>query len=466
LEEIRPHPVSVPAKLIGLFHGIGFFIATPADESGRERTEEKTDKIHKRQADTEYQMPMSNPRYISRLTQDTLALVLAGGRGSRLHELTSRRAKPAVFFGGKFRIIDFPLSNCVNSGIRRISVLTQYKAHSLIRHLVKGWGSFQSELGEFVEVLPASQRTNSSWYAGTADAIYQNLDIIRPWRPRYILVLGGDHVYKMDYGPLLAQHAEKQADMTISCKEVSLQEAGDFGVIGVDKENRVVSFEEKPAEPRPLPGSEDTALASMGNYVFNTEFLYEQLKLDAANPLSSHDFSKDIIPSIISDSHVYACPFQDVEGSVEPYWQDVGTLDAFWAANMGLADVTPKLNLYDDQWPILTYQSQLPSAKFVLQVNVLDSIVSGDCIVSGASLERSVLSSSVNVHSYAEVQESVLLPEVDIGRHCRIKRAIIDRGCLLENGTILGEDPDEDAKRFRVTSSGIVLVTREMLGQE
>ena len=275
---------------------------------------------------------LSNSRQISRLTRDTLALVLAGGRGSRLHELTSRRAKPAVFFGGKFRIIDFPLSNCVNSGIRRIGVLTQYKAHSLIRHLVRGWSSFQSELGEFVEVLPASQRTSSSWYAGTADAIYQNLDIIESLGPKYILVLSGDHIYKMDYGPLLAQHAEKQADMTISCLEVPLKEATEFGVIGVDTESRVMSFEEKPAEPRPIPGTDDRALASMGNYVFNTEFLYEQLKLDAANPRSSHDFSKDIIPSIIRNSQVYACRFQDVEASVQPYWQDVGTLDAFWAA--------------------------------------------------------------------------------------------------------------------------------------
>jgi len=416
-------------------------------------------------------MLTNNPRHISRLTSDTLALVLAGGRGSRLHELTRRRAKPALFFGGKFRIIDFPLSNCVNSGIRRISVLTQYKAHSLIRHLVRGWSTFHSELGEFVEVLPASQRTSTSWYAGTADAIYQNLDIIRSWRPRYILVLSGDHVYKTDYGPLLAYHAEKQADMTISCIEVSLKDAREFGVIGVDSGNRVVSFEEKPDDPRPLPGSENRALASMGNYVFNTEFLYEQLKLDANNLQSSHDFSKDIIPSIISDSHVYACRFQDVEASVQPYWQDVGTLDAFWATNMDLVDVTPKLNLYDEQWPILTYQSQLPSAKFVCrdqdrQVKVQDSIVSGGCIISGPSLERSILSSSVHVDSFTKVEESVILPEVVIGRHCRIKQAIIDRGCHLPNGTVIGEDADEDAKRFRVTSSGIVLVTREMLGQK
>ena len=416
-------------------------------------------------------MPISSSRHISRLTRDTLALVLAGGRGSRLHELTSRRAKPAVFFGGKFRIIDFPLSNCVNSGIRRISVLTQYKAHSLIRHLARGWGYFQSELGEFVEVLPASQRTNSSWYAGTADAIYQNLDIIESLGPKYILVLSGDHVYKMDYGPMLAWHVEKQADMTISCIEVPLKEATEFGVIGVDSENRVVSFDEKPDEPHPLPGSRHKALVSMGNYVFNTEFLFEQLKLDAANRQSSHDFSKDIIPAIIDDWHVNAYPFEGEREGVRPYWRDVGTLDAFWAANMDLADITPELNLYDEQWPILTYQRQLPSAKFVFRDKVrrgqaLDSVISGGCIISGASVEHSILFSNVNVHSFSKVDDSVVLPEVDIGRNCRIKRVILDRGCRLPKGTVIGEDPEDDAERFRVTSNGIVLVTPDMLGQK
>jgi len=416
-------------------------------------------------------MLTNNSRHIARLARDTLALVLAGGRGSRLHELTRWRAKPAVFFGGKFRIIDFPLSNCVNSGIRKISVLTQYKAHSLIRHLVRGWSSFQSELGEFVEVMPASQRTNANWYAGTADAIYQNLDIIESLRPKYILVLAGDHVYKMDYGALLEYHVEKQADMTIPCIEVSLEEAKGFGVVAVDSEARVVAFDEKPAEPSPIPGSDDRALASMGNYIFNTDFLYEQLKLDAINYQSSHDFGRDIIPSIIDAARVYAYPFQDKEEGTQPYWRDVGTLDAFWDANMDLVEVTPELNLYDEQWPILTYQRQLPSAKFVFreqerQGKALDSIVSGGCIVSGASLERSLLFSSVKVHSFAKVNESVVLPEVDIGRHCRIKRAIIDRGCHLPKGTIIGEDPEEDAKRFRVTSHGIVLVTPDMLGQK
>jgi len=416
-------------------------------------------------------MLTNNSRHIARLTRDTLALVLAGGRGSRLHELTRWRAKPAVFFGGKFRIIDFPLSNCVNSGIRKISVLTQYKAHSLIRHLVRGWSSFQSELGEFVEVMPASQRTSSNWYAGTADAIYQNIDIIESLRPKYILILSGDHVYKMDYGTLLEYHVEKQADMTIPCIEVSLDEAKGFGVIGVDAQNRVITFEEKPAEPAPIPGAEHRALASMGNYIFNTDFLYEQLKLDASNFQSSHDFGKDIIPSIIDAANIYAYPFKDEEEGVQSYWRDVGTLDAFWDANMDLVDVTPELNLYDEQWPILTYQRQLPSAKFVFrekgrQGKAMDSIVSGGCIVSGASLERSLLFSSVKVHSFAKVEESVVLPEVDIGRYCSIKRAILDRGCQLPAGTVIGEDPEEDAKRYRVTSKGVVLVTPDMLGQK
>ncbi len=416
-------------------------------------------------------MHQNNAQHIPRLKRDTLALVLAGGRGSRLHELTRWRAKPAVYFGGKFRIIDFPLSNCVNSGIRRISVLTQYKAHSLIRHLVKGWSTFHSELGEFVEVLPASQRTTSNWYTGTADAIYQNLDIIRSLRPKYILVLSGDHVYKMDYGALLAYHVEKQAQMTISCIKVPLEEAKGFGVIGVDAENRVESFIEKPAEPQPIPGSNQNALASMGNYVFDTDFLYETLQMDASNNQSSHDFGKDIIPSIIEGSAVYAYPFQDENDGVQAYWRDVGTLDSFWEANIDLVDVTPELNLYDEDWPILTYQRQLPSAKFVFrnegrQGKALDSVVSGGCIISGASIERSLLFSSVRVHSFSEVGESVILPEVDIGRNCRVKRAIIDRGCQLPNGTIIGEDPEQDAERFRVTSKGIVLVTPDMLGQK
>ena len=416
-------------------------------------------------------MNKDNSRYVTRLVRDTLALVLAGGRGSRLHELTRWRAKPAVYFGGKFRIIDFPLSNCVNSGIRRISVLTQYKAHSLIRHLVRGWSSFQSELGEFVDVLPASQRTTFNWYAGTADAIYQNLDIIKALQPRYVLVLAGDHIYKMDYGSLLAYHVEKQADLTVACVEVPLQEAKGYGVMGVDADYRVTTFEEKPSEPTPMPGSGERALASMGNYVFDTDFLYEQLEQDAANPQSGHDFGKDIIPSLLEDRRVYAYPFRDPETGDQPYWRDVGTLDAFWEANMELAAVTPELNLYDEDWPILTYQRQLPSAKFVFREQgregkALDSVVSGGCIISGALIVSSLLFSNVKVHSRAVVDQSVVLPEVDIGRDCRIRRAIIDRGCRLAPGTVIGDDPEADAERFRVTGKGIILVTPDMLGQK
>ncbi len=416
-------------------------------------------------------MTTNNPRFVSLLTRETLALVLAGGRGSRLYELTDRRAKPAVYFGGKFRIIDFPLSNCVNSGIRKIGVLTQYKAHSLIRHLVHGWSNFRTELGEFVEVLPASQRTTGNWYAGTADAIYQNLDIVETLRPKYVLVLAGDHIYKMDYGEMLAYHVEKGADMTVACVGVPLEDAKGFGVMTVDANHRVVAFDEKPAEPRPMPGSSDTALASMGNYIFNTDFLFEQLHKDAANPESSRDFGKDIIPSLIAEHAVYAYPFRDPTTGKQPYWRDVGTIDAFWEANMELVSVEPELNLYDETWPILTYHRQLPSAKFVFrdagrEGKALDSVVSAGCVISGAAVINSLLFSNVKVHSYSTVQDSVLLPEVRVGRHCRISRAVIDRGCDLPEGTVIGEDPVADAQRFRVTPKGITLVTPEMLGQK
>ncbi|MEZ5453144.1 MAG: glucose-1-phosphate adenylyltransferase [Thiothrix sp.] len=416
-------------------------------------------------------MTTNNPRFVSLLTRDTLALVLAGGRGSRLYELTDRRAKPAVYFGGKFRIIDFPLSNCVNSGIRRIGVLTQYKAHSLIRHLVHGWSNFRSELGEFVEVLPASQRTTGNWYAGTADAIYQNLDIVETLRPKYVMVLAGDHIYKMDYGEMLAYHAEKGADMTVACVGVPLEDAKGFGVMTVNDSHQVTAFDEKPDNPQPMPGSSDTSLASMGNYIFNTDFLFEQLHKDAANPESSRDFGKDIIPSIIANHKVYAYPFRDPTTGKQPYWRDVGTIDAFWEANMELVSVEPELNLYDETWPILTYHRQLPSAKFVFQDpgregKALDSVVSAGCVISGAAVINSLLFSNVKVHSYSEVRESVLLPEVQVGRHCRITRAVIDRGCQLPEGTVIGEDREADAQRFRVTSKGITLVTPEMLGQK
>jgi glucose-1-phosphate adenylyltransferase len=416
-------------------------------------------------------MAATNPRFVSLLTRDTLALVLAGGRGSRLYELTDRRAKPAVYFAGKFHIIDFPLSNCVNSGIRKIGVLTQYKAHSLIRHLVHGWSGFRTELGEFVEVLPASQRTSGEWYAGTADALYQNLDIVEALNPKYVLVLAGDHVYKMDYGEMLAHHVAKGAEMTVACLTVSLEDAKGFGVMSVDDALRVTAFDEKPAAPRPMPGSTDQALASMGIYLFNTDFLFEQLHRDAADPASSRDFGKDIIPSIIGSRRVYAYPFLDPQTGKQPYWRDVGTLDSFWESNMELVSVDPELNLYDEEWPILTYHRQLPSAKFVFrdpgrEGKALDSIVSGGCIISGAAIVNSLLFSNVRVHSYSTVTDTVVLPEVVINRHCRITRAIIDRGCVLPEGTVIGEDREEDAQRFRVTPKGITLVTPEMLGQQ
>lgn len=416
-------------------------------------------------------MAAENHRYLDQLTRNTLALVLAGGRGSRLYELTERRAKPALYFGGKFRLIDFPLSNCVNSGIRKIGVLTQYKSHSLIRHMNEAWSCFKRDLGEFVEVLPASQRTTGDWYKGTADAIYQNLDIVRTLLPKYVLVLSGDHVYKMDYGALLAYHEERQADLTVACVGVSLEEAGGFGVIGVDEKFRVHRFDEKPADPQPMPGAQDLALASMGNYVFNTEFLFRKLEEDANNPDSSHDFGHDIIPSIIQDHAVFAYPFLDPETGRQPYWRDVGTLDSFYEANMELVSVAPELNLYDRDWPIRTYHPQLPSAKFVFrdpnrEGKALDSVVSAGCVISGSTVVDSLLFSNVRVHSYAKVSASVLLPEVEVGRHCRIHRAIIDRGCRIPQGTVIGEDRLADAERFRTTPSGLVLVTADMLGQQ
>ncbi len=375
-------------------------------------------------------------------------------------------------FGGKFRIVDFPLSNCVNSGIRRIGVLTQYKAHSLISHLVRSWSYFRGELNEFLEILPASQRIGGEWYRGTADAIYQNLDIIRTHKPDYVLILAGDHVYKMDYGPLLAFHVENQADMTVSCLEVPIEEAANaYGVMAVDESQKVIGFEEKPAHPSPVPGKADRCLASMGNYVFSTEFLYEQLAVDANNPASEHDFGRNIIPSVISHDNVFAYPFLDPQTGERVYWRDVGTLDAFWDANIELLEVTPELNLYDLKWPILTYQAQLPPAKFVFNDEdrrgiALDSMVSGGCVISGARLERTLLFSNVKAHSYSKTEQSVVLPDADIGRYADIFGAIIDRDCVIPERMVIGRDHDEDRKRgFRVTEKGIVLVTPAMLGQ-
>lgn len=412
-------------------------------------------------------------RYVSHLVKDTFALVLAGGRGSRLHELTEWRAKPAVYFGGKYRIIDFPLSNCVNSGIRRIGVLTQYKSHSLIRHLVRGWSHFKKELGEFVEVLPASQRFSEEWYQGTADAVYQNLDIIRAEKPKYVLILSGDHIYKQDYRDMLLTHVESGADMTVSCMEVPVAEAaGSFGVMTVDDTMRIVRFDEKPLEPSEIPGQPGKTLASMGNYIFNTDFLFALLREDAKTPGSDHDFGKNIIPSIIDKHNVMAYAFRNPETNQLAYWRDVGSLDAFWEANMELISPAPELNLYDPQWPIWTYQVHLPPAKFVFndedrRGSAVDSSVSGGCIISGSRLNKTLLFSNVRVHSYSTIDETVILPEVVVHRHCRIRRAIIDRGCEIPAGSVIGYDPEQDRQNgFRITSKGIVLVTREMLGQE
>jgi len=412
------------------------------------------------------------PRFVSLLTRNTLALILAGGRGSRLKDLTLWRAKPSVPFGGKFRIIDFPLSNCINSGIRRVGVLTQYKAHSLILHIQRGWGFLRGEFGEFVELLPAQQRIDElSWYAGTADAVYQNLDILRNHNPDYVLILAGDHIYKMDYGAMIAQHVENNADMTVGCIGVPLDRASSFGVMEVDSERRVVNFLEKPDNPQPMPGSSDHALASMGIYVFNTEFLYEQLIRDADDPKSDHDFGKNIIPNVLKNYRVFAYAFVDPLTGGEAYWRDVGTVDAFWEANLELIGVTPELNLYDEDWPIWTYQEQAPPAKFVFDDDgrrgmAVDSMVSGGCVISGAVVRHSLLFSNVHVDAYSTVSDSVVLPEVQIGQNCRINRAIIEKGCQIPDGLVIGEDPEEDARRYYVSPGGVVLVTPEMLGQE
>jgi len=415
-------------------------------------------------------MPQSS-RFVSRLTRNTFAVILAGGRGTRLQQLTKWRSKPAVPFGGKFRIIDFPLSNCINSEIRRIAVVTQYKSHSLIRHVQQGWGFLRGELGEFVEILPAQQRIDSSWYTGTADAIYQNLDIIRRHKPRHILLLAGDHIYKMDYGPMIAYHVSKEADMTVGCIEVDLERAKAYGVMTTKEDNRVIDFHEKPADPQPMVGKKNTALASMGIYVFSPDFLYEQIIKDADTPNSSHDFGHDIIPSIIKKYCVYAYPFRDEQAGGQAYWRDVGTVDSFWEANQELIGVVPPLNLYDREWPIWTYQEQLPPAKFVFDDDnrrgmAVDSMVSGGCIISGALVKHSLLFSNVVVNSYSEISDSVILPDVEVGDHCRLKKVILDKGCKVPNGTVIGEDSELDAKRFYVSPQGVVLVTAEMLGQE
>jgi len=416
----------------------------------------------------------NDPRFVSRLTKNTYALVLAGGKGSRLRNLTDWRAKPAVPFGGKFRIVDFVLSNCVNSGIRQIGVATQYKAHSLIRHIQRGWSFLDGRFKEFVDVLPASQRTaDETWYQGTADAVYQNLDILRSYQPEYVLVLGGDHIYKMDYGKMLSEHVLRGADVSVACIEVPLAGASAFGVMGVDAEWRVREFEEKPAHPRCIPGRPDTALVSMGIYAFGADFLYRQLDIDRRAPNSSHDFGKDLIPRLVAGASVYAHNFADScvgRKDDAPYWRDVGEVDAFWEANLDLSRVDPDLNLYDTSWPIWTHQEQLPPAKFVFDEDgrrghAVDSLVSGGCIVSGSRVARSVLFSNVRVHSFSEIEDSVLLPDVTVGRKVRLRRCVVDKGCALPDGLEAGLDPVTDATRFHVSAGGITLITPDMLGQ-
>jgi glucose-1-phosphate adenylyltransferase len=415
-----------------------------------------------------------DPRYVSQLTRNTFALILAGGRGSRLHELTDWRSKPAVPFGGKFRIIDFTLSNCVNSGVRRVGVATQYKAQSLIRHLQLGWSFLDGRLGEFIEIMPAQQQMDDSqWYQGTADAVFQNLRELRIANPEYVLILSGDHVYRMDYGRIVAAHVERKADLTVACIEVPLRGASEFGVMSVNEEGRIVDFAEKPAKPQAMPGNPDVALASMGIYVFNARFLFEQLSRDADDPKSSHDFGKDIIPHAVKRYRTYAHSFSEscvCDPGQSVYWRDVGTLDAYWAANMDLVHVTPALNLYDDAWPIWTWQPQSPPAKFVFDDDTrrgqaVDAMVSGGCIISGATVRRSMLFSCVRVNSYSLIQQSNILPNVEVGRQCIIKKCIVDKNCRIPDGSQIGVNPEEDRKRFHVTASGITLVTQAMLGQ-
>ncbi|WP_076863198.1 glucose-1-phosphate adenylyltransferase [Bradyrhizobium mercantei] len=407
------------------------------------------------------------------LSRHALAFVLAGGRGSRLQELTDRRAKPAVYFGGKSRIIDFALSNAVNSGIRRIAVATQYKAHSLIRHLQGGWNFFRPERNESFDILPASQRVSETmWYVGTADAVYQNIDILEAHGTKYILVLAGDHVYKMDYEIMLKQHVESGADVTVGCLEMPRLESSGFGIMHIDETGVIQSFLEKPADPPPMPGKPDKSLASMGIYVFNSEFLFDELRRDAADPNSAHDFGKDIIPYIVKHGRAIAHQFNDscVRSGDDPrsYWRDAGTVDAYWGANIDLTDVVPELDLYDRSWPIWTYAEITPPAKFVHDEDgrrgqAVTSLVSGACIISGASLRRSLLFTGVHVNSYANVENAVIMPYVNVGRGARLRNVVIDRGVRIPEGLVVGEDPEFDGKRFRTTENGITLITQSMI---
>jgi len=421
--------------------------------------------------------PISSPtegRFVSQLTRNSVALILAGGRGSRLMQLTDWRAKPAVPFGGKFRIIDFALSNCVNSGIRRIGVATQYKSQSLIQHLQRGWSFLNGRFHEFVDLLPAQQRIGDDWYQGTADAIYQNMDLIRRNLPEHVVILSGDHIYKMDYGRMLAQHAQNRADLSIACIDVPVEEAREFGVVDMDENRRIVDFVEKPPHPPTIPGRPTRSLASMGIYIFNANFLFEQLQRDADDPNSSHDFGKDIIPHCVPRYRVFAHDFADScigsDLANPPYWRDVGTVDAYWEANMELTKITPELNLYDDDWPIWTHQEQLPPAKFIFDDEgrrgmAVDSLVSGGDIISGASVKRSMLFSKVRVHSYASVEDSVILPNVDIGEGAQLRKVIVDKRCRIPAGMEIGLNTAADKERFHVSKNGVTLVTPDMLGQ-
>jgi glucose-1-phosphate adenylyltransferase len=407
------------------------------------------------------------------LSRHAMAYVLAGGRGSRLMELTDKRAKPAVYFGGKSRIIDFALSNALNSGIRRMAVATQYKAHSMIRHLQRGWNFLRPERNETFDILPASQRVSETmWYLGTADAVYQNIDIIESYAPLFIVLLAGDHIYKMDYEKMLVQHVESGADVTVGCLEAPLKEATGFGVMHVDTKDKIISFLEKPKNPPPMPGKPDVALCSMGIYVFDTKFLVEELKRDAADPNSAHDFGKDIIPHIVKNGKAVAhhfsrsCVLSSDEAQV--YWRDVGTVDAYWAANIDLTDIVPDLDLYDNNWPIWTYGEITPPAKFVhdeegRRGSAVSSLVSGGCIVSGASLSRSLLFTGVRVNSYSRVHEAVIMPYVEVGRNVQLSKVVVDRGVVIPEGLVVGEDPVADAKRFRRTEEGVCLITQPML---
>ena len=417
-------------------------------------------------------MKLASSRFVSQLTQDTLAVVLAGGRGSRLKMLTDWRAKPAVPFGGKFRIIDFPLSNCINSGIRRICVLTQYKSHSLIRHIMRGWNSLSVELGDFVELIPAQQWVEEeNWFEGTADAVYQSLDILSSHKPKYILILAGDHVYQMDYGEMLAAHVSSGASLTIACIAVPIREAHEFGVMAVDDDNRITAFNEKLDTPAPMPSDSSMALASMGIYVFSMDYLAEQLKRDVDREGSVHDFGKDIIPYAVSHKHaVFAYPFNEQVAGANAYWRDVGTVDAFFEANMEVLAMSETLDLYGPHWRIKTYQEQLPPASFVdygqgdhgIRGNTM---VSGGCVIHESTLDRSLLFSNVWVHRHCSLREVVALPDCEIGKNVRLTRVLLDNGCRVPDHTVIGENASEDAKRFHRTRQGVVVVNRQMLGQ-